>query len=295
MADIELECVNCKIHFLKCKSEYNRQIRRGSVNFFCTGKCSSIYASSFKKANVINFNCLNCGKLIQTTTKKRAAKTCSIQCAGKYSSDNLSPEQKIRRSEATKKSWENGIYDSLLRLEKSIRERPIKKDSIRKEREYKKSLCVVCSKEFPSKSYVKKTCSENCYRKLISINSTSNPNCGGETNYKKYQYKDVTMDSSWEVEIAKFFDYFNIKWERSRKMCFLWTDDSGKKRRYYPDFYLTEYNLYIDPKNKFLMFKDEIKLLRAAEENCIKILAGSLSSIKNQLTKYIDFPIEYSI
>jgi len=47
------------------------------------------------------------------------------------------------------------------------------------------------------------------------------------------------MDSSWEVNIAKWLDINNIKWIRDRKINFIWTNINGIKRRYYSDFYLS--------------------------------------------------------
>ena len=111
----------------------------------------------------------------------------------------------------------------------------------------------------------------------MSVNSTKNPNCGGETNYKKYKYNDIWMDSSWEVNIAKWLDVNNIKWIRDRKINFIWTDINGIKRRYYPDFYLPEHNLYLDPKNKYKLEKDRDKISRVIYEN--KIISAHICHI----------------
>ena len=34
-------------------------------------------------------------------------------------------------------------------------------------------------------------------------------------------------------------------------MTYIWND--GKQRTYFPDFYLTDYDVYLDPKNDFLL------------------------------------------
>lgn len=47
-------------------------------------------------------------------------------------------------------------------------------------------ICNICSETFTNKN-PKKTCSDTCFRKLVSRNSRSNPNCGGTTNYKRYR------------------------------------------------------------------------------------------------------------
>lgn len=63
---------------------------------------------------------------------------------------------------------------------------------------------------------------------------------------KKVEYNGILLDSSWEVEVAKYLDSNNIKWERPKiGLEYEW---NGVKRLYYPDFYLLEYNRYIEVK-----------------------------------------------
>ena len=92
------------------------------------------------------------------------------------------------------------------------------------------------------------------------------------------------MDSSWEVDIAKFMDENNIKWERSRKFVFLWTDINLKRRRYYPDFYLPDYDVYLDPKNKYLIIKDRFKINQVINEHKINLVVG----IKDYIIEYLN-------
>jgi len=134
--------------------------------------------------------------------------------------------------------------------------------------------CLICSKQFEHVGRKVKTCSFICYKKLLSQQSKANVNCGGDTNYKKYYYKDIYMDSTWELEIAKWMDGEGIEWERSRKIMFWWTDINGNKRRYYPDFYLPKYNIYLDPKNKYLLSKSLYKLEQVKKENNITLIYG---------------------
>jgi hypothetical protein len=117
----------------------------------------------------------------------------------------------------------------------------------------------------------------------VSKNSRENPNCGGETNYKRFKYKEILMDSSWEVKLAKWMDDNNIEWKRSRKIIFYWTDVEGNKRRYYPDFYLPKFDLYLDPKNKFLQIKDKFKLEQVRKENNINLICGLIDDIKKKI------------
>lgn len=82
------------------------------------------------------------------------------------------------------------------------------------------------------------------------------------------RYKDIWFDSKWEVYVAKSLDENNIIWSRPTK-GFVWTDNNKK---YYPDFYLTEYDVYLDPKNDYLIKKDENKISEAQKRNNIKVL-----------------------
>ena len=95
------------------------------------------------------------------------------------------------------------------------------------------------------------------------------------------------MDSSWEVNIAKWLDSKNIQWKRDRKIIFYWTDLEGKKRRYYPDFYLPDQNLYLDPKNKYKLEKDLFKLQKVIEENNITLIFGNELEIICSLEKIL--------
>lgn len=69
---------------------------------------------------------------------------------------------------------------------------------------------------------------------------------------RPYMTKDgltVMLDSSWEEIVAKRLDFLDVKWYRPPSMK--WVDKTGKERNYFPDFYLPDYDLYLDPKNPF--------------------------------------------
>jgi hypothetical protein len=62
---------------------------------------------------------------------------------------------------------------------------------------------------------------------------------------KKIQYKDVLLDSTWEYEFVKWCDDKHIKWERNKRS---FDYDWNGKRSYYPDFYLEDYDIYVEVK-----------------------------------------------
>lgn len=61
------------------------------------------------------------------------------------------------------------------------------------------------------------------------------------------EYKGILLDSSWELELAKRLDELKIKWIRPDPIP--WVDEEGITHNYFPDFYLEDYDLFLDPKN----------------------------------------------
>ena len=91
-------------------------------------------------------------------------------------------------------------------------------------------------------------------------------------------YNGILMDSSWEVELAKRLDDLNIKWIRPDPI--VWTDLNNLTHNYFPDFYLTDYDIYLDPKNPFAYQQqiEKIKILLETYSNIIFIT--SINDIK---------------
>ena len=99
---------------------------------------------------------------------------------------------------------------------------------------------------------------------------------------REYVKKDgtiVLLDSSWEEVLAKRLDHLNIIWERPSVPVIYQID--GVPRRYFPDFYLPEYDLYLDPKNPaaYSAQSRKIKILLDMMKNLVII--RSLSECEN--------------
>ena len=86
---------------------------------------------------------------------------------------------------------------------------------------------------------------------------------------KMIEYKGVMLDSTWELALAKLLDENNIKWFRPKPLK--WFDDENKERNYFPDFYLPEYNLYIDPKNSHA-YNGQKNKIEKLKEQCPNIV-----------------------
>ena len=74
--------------------------------------------------------------------------------------------------------------------------------------------------------------------------SYSSSNVNGRV--KHYEYKGYRIDGLWELEVAKYLDNKNIKWEKpNHGFEYKWNNSI---HLYFPDFYLPEYNYYIEVK-----------------------------------------------
>ena len=99
----------------------------------------------------------------------------------------------------------------------------------------------------------------------------------------------VILESTYEVRTAEILDALNIKWIKVRT-GYIWNDD-GKQRRYIPDFYLPEYDLFLDPKNDYLIEKDKRKINSAMEINSITVIVLSDNQISKEYIKSILPPV----
>lgn len=108
-----------------------------------------------------------------------------------------------------------------------------------------------------------------------------NRGLGGHTYIKSYEYNGIYFDSSWEIEVAKSLDDNNIKWIRPDRLFY--KDNENKKRYYFPDFYLVDYDVYLDPKNDYLLnnphsghnYSDKEKINWVMQQNDCRIITLS--------------------
>ena len=117
---------------------------------------------------------------------------------------------------------------------------------------------------------------------------------GGVRPSRWIQYQGKTLGSSYELEVCKSLDENNIRWDTCKKFHYI--DPHGKARTYTPDIYLIDYDVYLDPKNDFLLnninpklgFTDKEKIDRVMQQNNIRVitlnkLQLSWESIKTML------------
>lgn len=209
-------------------------------------------------------NCIQCNSITNNP------KFCNASCAAKFNNKLRKPRSESSRSKVSLAL--RGCTRSASTIAKLKAPRP-KYDG-----EYtpiKQTHCTCCGRSFYYKTKVGKrqTCSPECSR----INST----------YRKivhpYQHNGTTvlLESSWEVDIALFLDYHNFNWVRPKHIK--WTDSSGKNRKYFPDFYLPDHDLYLDPKNLYQISISTEKLQLIGSK--VNLVYGNVDYIKDELSK----------
>lgn len=121
-----------------------------------------------------------------------------------------------------------------------------------------------------TKEKLRKLAIENNYEEFITRRRRDFP-------YNK-DGKVINLQSSYELETAKDLDRNHIDW--NRPSSFYYIDKNGTRRKYFPDFYLKDFKIYIDTKNDYLAVKDKEKISLAAEQNNVRILIVTKENLK---------------
>lgn len=236
-----------------------------------------IFSEEFSK-NVIKYNnCLECNKIIKLS-KKFCNRSCSVTFNNKKRI--LTNETKIKISKCLINKYKNGLPKPKGKIRGVGVKGEFNYDSINDEYVHN---CMVCGIVFrtilPPKSS-RKTCSRECQTKAIFKNrGYQNGSRKTYKYYNKYINKEVILESSWELKVAKLLDKLEIFWIRPDSLD--WIDDSGVTRQYFSDFYLNEYDTYLDPKNPYCMELDKCKLKYIEER--YNIIYGDLKYVVSEV------------
>lgn len=71
-----------------------------------------------------------------------------------------------------------------------------------------------------------------------------------------FNYNEINLHGSWEVNFARWLDKSSILWDRCKERFSY--NYENKERKYTPDFYLIEYDIYVEIKGHKTS-KDEAK------------------------------------
>ena len=136
----------------------------------------------------------------------------------------------------TRKGWNKGLTEET--------DERVRKYAETHRKNYREGITKF--KPHPQSEETKKKLSE--ITKQRYLNGWDNK--AGRAPKYKYTKKDgrvVTLDGSWELKVAKYFDNIGIEWERNTKR-FPYINLKGKDATYCPDFYLPCKDLYIEVK-----------------------------------------------
>lgn len=215
------------------------------------------FESHFKIPPTIISTCARCGKDFNSYTKWGQKTFCSRSCANvRDQTDN------------TKKKIANTV-------------RAQHKANPRKLEYTRVSQCIICNKWF---SGSKKTCSNACLsihaQKNAYINQLGkNGIRSGVATFTTDSYgNQVKLESRFESRCADILNDLCIKWIRPKALPYTL---HNKKRRYYPDFFLPELNVYLDPKNDYLIEKDTDKINAVRQQHNAVIYVLSNSQLNN--------------
>lgn len=233
--------------------------------------------------------CKNCSlKLVG----KYQLKFCSKKCASVFYNKNISGKQCPTCKTILYKRWNDHIKKC---LDKN-NEKPT--NTVKNTKPLKN--CLECELSFKSKRKTHKFCRNDCYiswRKKNPIHRTEKekvnlrhhimirykngwmPKAG---RCKKIKYfspiaGNMTLDGTWELYVAKYLDLKNLNWKRNKKR-FRYLNLDNKISYYTPDFYVKEFNGYLEVKGyetdldrcKWAQFKENLVIWKEKDISAIK-------------------------
>ena len=187
----------------------------------------------------------------------------------------MSDSQKIKISETLKKRWKGlkqsgEIYNSIKKI----------------------NICIVscgfCDHLFVTSynkgNYGHRYCSKECRTKKLLHRKYLNGSRKDYVYYNIHENKNVYLNSSWELKTANLLDSKKIKWIRPEPIQ--WIDNDSISHLYFPDFYLVDYNVYLDPKNPYVMKRDENKLKYLKSKN-LPLIVGDINYMEEYINNLI--------
>jgi hypothetical protein len=99
---------------------------------------------------------------------------------------------------------------------------------------------------------------------------------------KNIEYNGVKLKGGWEIIVAKWLDENNVRWEHETKSFdYEWNGI----RKYYPDFYLPDFDLFIEVKG----YQTERDLHKwESVKNLVVFKLDEIKKIKNNNLKIVD-------
>ena len=182
-------------------------------------------------------------------------------------------------------SWSNEVK---LKIANSLKGRPNPFKGIKKVPQIALQCANPnCKKLFFGERWAyRKFCSNQCAMIVIGGKPTSPKASRGKAGIRNDISNSIYFYSRWEANIARLFNFLGIKWIHQPQSFNL------NSQTYTPDFYLPDYNLYIEVKNfmwKYSKLRDEkfrklypqIKLELILKEEYLRLEKQYARYIKN--------------
>lgn len=235
--------------------------------------CKTTIATSQLKIHYKSKQCINGGKYV-SLTKCRYCGVDKSEFHGRSFSTHvrnceLNPNKKYYRNTKGKESWCKGLTK-----ETDVRVRNM---SISLSNSIKGKIPYIATDEF----WTTERRDEFSKKALERNFGTQNRNRYAHGYYTSPSAGTVWLESSYEFMVANILDENGIKWIRPSPLDYIL---NGKTKRYFPDFLLCDFKIYLDPKNDYLISQDTEKISLVIEQNNVNII---VLPIQNITTDYI--------
>lgn len=258
---LKLECEDCHVIFIKEKRVINYGIKKyqGRQNDFCS-KCFNR-----RKSIIFKSECAVCkSKFEYRRRRKSQDKLCSKYCRIIF--------LKIQNDKNRK------LINERIRIKLKGRRWLLKGKK-----------CKQCLVEFCNLKTESDYCGEECRKAKMNSIFTSEEHRikmskslkgktgglrdgGGHTrvyNYVNKMGENMKLNKS-EIELAKCLDNLDLNWKRN-KLGFGYVDLKGRYRKYYPDFYIKNFDIYLEYKG-FLTEDMNHKMKDSVDRNKFNLL-----------------------
>lgn len=142
-----------------------------------------------------------------------------------------------------------------------------------------------CEKVFLKERWMKKKfCNNKCVMEVVGGRPTSPKAARGKAGIRKDISKTIYFYSRWEANMARLFNYLDIKWLHQPKTFDL------VSQNYTPDFYLPDREEYIEVKNflwKYSKIRDEKFRKLYPDIRLVLLLKKDYLNLENKYSRFI--------
>ena len=107
--------------------------------------------------------------------------------------------------------------------------------------------------------------------KVLASKKTKSKLWSKQSVHTKPDGTEIIMDSTWEAALAVLLDRLEIKWDRGDHLVLDYQTPRGRKRKYIPDFYLPDHDIYVEVKG-YWTDAAKLKVADVEQRHGIKLL-----------------------